>query len=344
MNKLMYNMILLILTCYCIACSKSADDVENVSQTDSTIRVPAEWETQEATWVQWGFDYEDEELKAFANFINIIKQYQPVHIVFNTIIEEDYKEEQIAKLAARNIKEDDPNIIFHHWPINFSWMRDNGPIYVTDGEKTWAQNWTFNAWGGGFGDFLSEDDNRIPVRIADYLGIEVENRLDYVLERGNLESNGDGILMLNWDCQLHRNPTLRTKEAHETILKETMGATKVIWAEGYYEDDGTIGHIDGMARFISKNEVVVTIETTLEDTIARVCTEAGFTVHRYPGSVNWLIGNGFVVTIAKENERERLRPLLKSYFPNRTIYFIEGESIEQHGGGIHCVTNDQPRF
>lgn len=339
-----------------IACS---DDNALIQEPETeletpAIRVPAEWEPHAATWVQWADDYEVDVLIAFANFIKVVQQYEPVHLVLN----EKFKEyEAETKQILKNNGVADENINYHSMPIDNSWMRDNGPIYVTDGTKTWIQNWKFNGWGGGFegeqwgyeaGSTPYTDDNLIPAKVAEYLGIEVADHLDYVLEKGNIEVNGKGVLVINWDCQAHRNPGL-TKEQHEEILKKNLGATKIIWAYGYHKEDGTIGHIDGFARFISENEIVIADffnepNWDREDNLAKACKAEGIKVYRYDGSLNWLVGNGFVVAMGEKGYNDKLKAELEQFFPDRDIYMIDAEAIGKQGGGIHCVTNDQPAF
>ena len=47
-----------------------------------TRRVPAEWEPQEAIWLQWPGPYEKAHEAAFAAMANIIAGYQTLHILY----------------------------------------------------------------------------------------------------------------------------------------------------------------------------------------------------------------------------------------------------------------------
>ena len=94
--------------------------------------------------------------------------------------------------------------------------------------------------------------------------------------------------------------------------------------EGFAEGELTRGHIDGFARFINENTVVVSQCTnssqcqsgdgdagTLYDNAAAVIEAAGLNVIRDPilgkvrhgdaifdaNDLNWLVGNGFVITV-----------------------------------------------
>ncbi|MCP4216104.1 MAG: agmatine deiminase family protein [bacterium] len=302
-------------------------------------RVPAEWETHAATWMQWPGQWEVNMRPAFADIINVVQDYEPLHLLTGS---ESEKNQARQFLAGRGVSE--TNITWHIIAVDNSWMRDNGPIYVTDGTETWIQNWKFDAWGGNFGtEVRFENDNRVPAKVGEYLGITVEDRQDYVMEKGNLEFNGDNILVVNWDCQDDRNPG-KTEAQHETILTEAFGVTRIIWAYGHDSQDGTTGHIDGTARFIDSDTIVVVDYGEATDrNLAAACEAAGLEVLRYPGDPNWLVGNGFVAGMGDGTANDdALKARIEIFFPNRDVYMIDARTIAESGGGIHCVTNDQP--
>lgn len=306
----------------------------------ATPRVPAEWEPQAAVWMQWPGRYEKALRPAFADIIRAIQKHETVHLLTSTD-----KEEQAAMdfLTKRGVTT--ANITWHRIPVDNAWMRDNGPIYVTDGEKVWIQNWAFTGWDGTTGADYRQD-NKVPNHVASLLGMDVEDLTDYVLEKGNLEVNGAGIAMLNWDCQDQRNPGL-SKADHERILKEALGLTEIIWSYGHHPDDLTTGHIDGSARFI--NATTVAIAETEDQTELRLAEDlqaAGFNVEWYPGDVNWLVGDGYIVAMSELDTAAdlELKQHLQRYFPGRQVHLVDAWSIADGGGGIHCVTNDQPEL
>jgi len=333
--KLQFNTGILTLT------SLTETSQNATTNTSSTARrVPAEWETHAATWMQWPNIYEQNMRSAFANIIDVIQDYEPVHLLTSS---------QAEKLEAQQFLSQygipDNNITWHITSIDNAWMRDNGPIYVSDGSKTWIQNWKFDAWGGNFGaDVGYSKDNLVPNAVAEYLGVKSEIYPDYVLEKGNLEFNGAGVLVLNWDCQDDRNPGL-SKAQHEAILKKALGVTTIIWAYGHQAGEGTTGHIDGTARFINQNTLAITDSGTKTETDLAIAAEkAGLQVVWYPGDANWLVGNGFLVAASDGDASydAELKSLLQSWFPEHDIYLVDVKEISNAGGGIHCVTNDQP--
>ncbi len=305
------------------------------------LRVPAEWEPHEATWMQWPGMYEADMRQAFADIIDVIQAYEPVHIIAGSRSEKNQAQKFLGKRKVPLT-----NITWHVRNKNNAWLRDNGPVYVTDGNDTWIQNWGFDGWGGNFGSEVEyKEDNRIPVFIGQYLGLAVQDRSGYVMEKGNLEFNGSGTLLVNWDCQDDRNPGMSEAE-HEALLKEAFGVTRIIWAYGHHPDDGTTGHIDGAARFIDEHTVVITDtgDPTENDLIAD-CKAAGLKVILYPGDPNWLVGNGFVAAMGDGSAHDKvLKSMVESFFPDRDVHMIDARSISDSGGGIHCVTNDQPKM
>lgn len=333
---------------------------------DSTRRVPAEWEPQEAVWMQWPGPYEKSYEKAFARIASVISGYETLHIL--------HSGPSILESAKRVITReggnpDHPNIAWHAVASDSAWMRDNGPVWVIDNGTLLIQDWTFDAWGGAFGSQIPYAlDDRIPIEVARIAGLPHES-VAIVHERGNLEFNGRDTVMLNWSVigDPRRNADY-TREKAEADLKAHFGVSKVVFIEGVPDGDLTNGHIDGIARFIDHDTVVVARctdnagcpATTSEvfENAAETIAAAGLTVIRDPvdtavvhrgmtfrtNYMNWLVGNGFVITtgFGHTEADEAARQRLETYFPGRDVYVIEMLDSWAAGGGVHCHTNDQP--
>lgn len=308
--------------------------------TSQERRVPAEWEPHAATWMQWPGFWEASLRPAFAAIIDVVQDYEPVHLLTSTGPQRDAAR---AFLLSRGVP--DVNITWHIVPVDSAWMRDNGPVYVVEGGQARVQNWRFDAWGGNFGsDVPFDNDDSVPVAVAAILDLPVENRQGYVLERGNLELNGAGTLVLGWDCQDDRNPGM-TRAEHEAVLADALGVTTIIWANGHHPLDLTTGHIDGVARFVDHDTIAIADGGSATATdLAAECAAAGLEVVWYPGDPNWLVGNGFVAAMSSGQPitDQNLRAQLATLFPGRDVFMIDGRALAAAGGGIHCVTNDQP--
>src|SRR6185369_11038055 len=89
-----------------------------------------------------------------------------------------------------------------------------------------------------------------------------------VLEGGGIETNGDGLLLVTdeWlltDVQV-RNPGLGRGD-YEAEFAKWLGTRHTIWlGEGVIGDD-THGHIDDIARFVSRDTIVVAVEADPAD-------------------------------------------------------------------------------
>lgn len=332
-------------------------------------RVPAEWEPQEAIWLQWPGEWEKTYEEAFAAFSCIIIQYEKLHVLYQS--PQVLRQARTALLKA-GCNPDHDLITWHDIPNDSAWMRDNGPVFVEDGGEIRVQNWQFDAWGGRFGsDVPYELDNLVPRRVAASLDMPLDE-VRIVHERGNLEFNGMDTVILNWSTlgDAARNPEYTRTQA-EADLKHWFGVSQVVFIEGVPEGDRTNGHIDGIARFIAADTVVVgqcTLASvckpgdgktgSLLDRAAEVISDAGFTVIREPmegiaevegqqfdtNYMNWLVGNGFVITTGYGDERldSEAKIRLQNYFPGRDVHVLPMLKSWAAGGGVHCHTNDQP--
>jgi agmatine deiminase len=331
-------------------------------------RVPAEWEPQQALWLQWPGRFEKDYEPAYAEITNVVVQYQPVKILHDT---NSIRTQARAAIGAAGGNPDHPNITYLPIANDNAWMRDNGPVYVVQDGQLRIQDWEFDAWGGAFGSFPYADDDDVPIAVGSLLGMPVDS-VPIVHERGNLEFNGLDTVMLNWNVigNPNRGNGYANKAQAEADLNSWFGVTKVVWADGPISGDLTAGHIDGIARFIDADTAVVANCTTaghcqpgdsddqVFDATAASLAAAGFEVIRmdfeaeiaYRGYtfdadyMNWGVGNGWVILVGFDNPAtdDAAKALLESWYPGRDVYVIEMLDSWIAGGGVHCHTNDQP--
>ncbi len=163
-------------------------------------------------------------------------------------------------------------------PVNDSWIRDFGPIFVTRGKSASASSssanipagaaltagsapplachdFHFNSWGEKYE--VRDLDDVVPQHVAKVLGLPIWVH-DFVLEGGSIEVNGRGTVLTSEQCLLNanRNPEMSRKQIVDK-LHETLGTRHVIWLPGGIEGDDTDGHIDDVARFISPDTVAI---------------------------------------------------------------------------------------
>ena len=334
----------------------------------SQKRVPAEWEPQAAIWLQWPGRYERVYEPAFAAMAEVITRYQLLHILCDS---QRICERAKAEVASAGLNSDNANLTWHMIPNDSAWMRDNGPVYVIEDNAMRIQDWSFNAWGGAFGkDIPFQKDNRVPGQVAEYLKIPIDT-VDIVHERGNLEFNGRDAVILNWSTlgDPDRNSGYTRDQARQDMA-HYFGVSKVVFIEGIPEGDLTRGHVDGIARFINVDTVVVPectasslckpggLDATVFDNAAAAISETGFKVIRDPietfveykgrkfdtDYMNWIVGNGFVIAVGFGDEKadQAARTRIENYYPGRDVHVIEMLASWHAGGGAHCHTNDQP--
>lgn len=352
----------------CVLSSLIVLGTASAALADPIRRVPAEFEPQAAVWLQWPGQFEKTYEPAYAEITNVIVQYETLHILYDS---------NAIRLDARQAitdaggNPDHVNIIWRSIANENAWMRDNGPVYVVQDGQIRIQDWEFDAWGGAFGNFPYANDNAVPVQVGSVLGMPVDY-VNIVHERGNLEFNGVDTLVLNWNVigNPNRGNGYANKPAAEVDLKLWFGVSQVIWADGPISGDDTGGHIDGIARFIDANRVVVGNCTTnghcqpgdsddqVYDGVAADLAAAGFEVIRmdfdaeitYKGNkfdsdyMNWGVGNGWVILVGFANPTtdNAAKAQLEAWFPGRDVHVIEMLESWIAGGGVHCHTNDQP--
>ena len=105
-------------------------------------------------------------------------------------------------------------------PADDSWMRDIGPTFVVNGDKTERRgvDWIFNGWG-----FLLDTPYSTSASVAkEVLSVEMNLRhaAPIINEGGAIHVDGEGTLLTTEDVLLKRNPEL-SKEDIEQCFKAT---------------------------------------------------------------------------------------------------------------------------
>ena len=132
---------------------------------------------------------------------------------------------------------------------NDTWARDHGFITLQTNMGHLLLDFQFNGWGRKF---PAELDNQIcrSMMELEVLNGQYEDHLDFVLEGGSIESDGQGTILTTSQCLLapNRNQPL-TKDEIEERLKRYLRAERILWLDhGYLAGDDTDSHIDTLAR------------------------------------------------------------------------------------------------
>jgi agmatine deiminase len=328
-------------------------------------RMPAEWAEHEYCLMSWPSNmnlwgkYYDEICREYARVANTIAAFEPVLMVANP-----GSSEQVKRLCDNSVR-------VVEFPLNDSWIRDNGPIIVQDeaGQRL-GLHFRFNAWGEKFPPF--DKDAALPEPLLEYLGIP-RRVSPMILEGGAIAVDGEGTLITTEQCLLNknRNPSW-TKEQIEAELKIQLGIDKVIWLPyGHYFDAHTDGHVDGILAYLRPGVVLVQTQNNpnhpdyerlgknLE--LLRNTTDAKgrrleiIELPIYPefeidGThdaicyANLYIANGGVIvpTGGIEEDHEALR-LIGAAMPGYEVVGVPARLIAYGGGGPHCITQQVPK-
>jgi agmatine deiminase len=255
--------------------------------------------------------------------------------------------------------------------LDDSWARDFGPTFLKNGQgRLSGVQWIFNAWGQKYHPYTN--DMTFARRVLEMIGAGVY-QAPLTCEGGALHADGEGTLITTEQCLLHpnRNPG-RTKAEVEDVLKTYLGARKVIWLGSGFSDMETDGHIDNIACFVGPGRVILGMPSAkshpdyaaVQDAKARLkaaCDAEGRALEIIPlpqpkkqrqgwfgrplqmSYVNFYLANGAVVMPAfGDAHDEGARLILGQCFPGRDIMQIEALDIVQGGGGIHCITQQEP--
>ncbi len=326
------------------------------------FRMPAEWEPHARCWMAWPCfealwgEHLAETQRGFAEVARTIARFEPVTMLAP----------EEATRAATELCGDRVEILACE--LDDSWMRDIGPNFVTRGDDLAASVFHFNAWGGKYPCYRK--DAAIGHRVAESLGIQTFSS-PITMEGGGINVDGEGTILTTEQCILNenRNPGITKAEA-ERHLCEALGGEKVIWLAGDPLDDETDGHVDGLACFVRPGVVMVVhdpdpgselhamlqknldaLESAtdaagrkLEIHLIGEAAEADAKGDRFCSSyINFYIANGGVVIPSYGIPADdRARDIIQACFPDREVAQVDVNAIAYGGGGIHCITQQQP--
>jgi agmatine deiminase len=257
--------------------------------TDS-LRMPAEWEPHEATWLAWPHYRDDWPGKfepipwVYAEIIRHLARRERVEL----IVTDATSEKRARKILDRANALSD-TIHFHRWPTNRVWTRDSGCTFVTrpsfaqpdsrgrlsprvsgpDDSELVAVKWRFNAWAKYSNYEYDEKIGTLMAEAANAREVQpVVSKHRVVLEGGSIDVNGRGTLLTTEECLLskvqQRNPKMKRKD-YEKVFADYLGIKNVIWLGSGITGDDTHGHVDDITRFVSPDTVVTAVETNPDD-------------------------------------------------------------------------------
>ena len=336
--------------------------VTDQNPADFGFYMPGEYEPHSCCWMAWPcreglWANDSATAKEYADVANTIARFEPVMMLAPP--------DRVA--AARALLCDNVTVI--EMSIDDSWCRDSGPNFlVNDKGELAGSKWKFNAWGNKYDPY--DQDALMGSRILERVGVR-EFTSPMVAEGGAITVDGEGTVITTESCLLNRNRNPGWSRAEiEAELCRTLGVEKVIWLPGDVEETETDGHVDGVAAFVEPGHVLVEINTDRTDPHYSVGQEnlnalkgqidargrkleiefieegpyhPGLWNEGCSSYVNSYLANSAVIVPGYGYERDAAAvETYQRLYPDRNIVQVYIGHIALGGGGVHCITQQQP--
>jgi len=258
-------------------------------KTDPTLfYLPAEWEEQEAVWLGWDGNWEEDDTLHII-ISNVIKALQEeVHVVL-WVSNDSLQEAAVKFLADNHVPTERVEIIQIPGKTLF-WSRDVAPVFVINqtGDRmaidfNHTGYFRYKKWYDKVGldsAFKAKliDNNILMLKGDSLMSVAKQETIKkswMYIEGGAIEVNGKGTLLTTesfvFNSISEAMADTLTKKHFEIEFKRLLGVKNVIWLhEGLAEDDarttfydhkfmvtGTGGHVDEFARFANANTILL---------------------------------------------------------------------------------------
>lgn len=314
------------------------------------------WPHEETDWKPWLADI----TATYVEFANAITRHQPLLIICKN---KKHKTEIQKQLNLNSYP-----VYFIDVPYNDTWCRDYAPIATNEA----LLDFRFNGWGEKY---EAQDDDRINAALHQQ-GVFTSplKRLEFQLEGGSVDCNGEGLLLTTEACLLSgtRNKGA-SKSDIEEILRQTLDCKKILWlTQGKLMGDDTDSHIDNLARFVDNNTIVYAASfssddihheplTAMEEELRAINNDNKLdltllpipipepqqdpnTGSQLPGSyINFVLVNDAVIvpTFGVAQDKFALNTFA-SLFPTREVIPLTGNHLIKQFGGPHCASMQFP--
>jgi len=340
------------------------------------FRMPAEWAPHQGTFLGWPHELTDWPGK-FAPipwaFADIVRHLARVECVF--LLVENAAAQSAVKSILNKSHVNIDRVQFLLVPTDRGWMRDSGPLCVTNKTGNVAFNhFIFNGWAK-YPNHKKDAQavSRANKKLRRKIILPTHNGRRVVLEGGSIDVNGLGTLLTTEECLQskiqERNPGF-TKRDYEQVFRNYLGVSNVLWLKNGIAGDDTHGHVDDLARFVDPSTVVTIVEENKSDANYSALQEnltllqsmkdqdgkplrvetlpmpapVFFNKQRLPASyANFYIANKLVLVpvFNDPNDRVALNTLHK-LLPGREIVPIYSRDLVLGLGTIHCMTQQLP--
>ncbi|HEV7490336.1 MAG TPA: agmatine deiminase family protein [Rhodanobacteraceae bacterium] len=334
------------------------------------FRLPAEWDPQAGVIIAWPHEATDwsprlaEIENAYAALAGAIARFENLVVCVADVA---LREHVARKLAVAGAPAE--RVRFVQAEYDDTWLRDSGPITLTDGAGFRLLDFRFTGWGGKFD---ADRDDRLIETLVDrgLFRTSARKRIDWALEGGAIESDGRGTILTTWRCLHQRHPSM-SREEMTRLLEDSFDADRVLWLDhGYLEGDDTDAHIDTLARFAPDDAIVHQACNDMADphfdqlarmreelTALRTKDDRPYRLHALPwpraiteegrrlaaSYANYLIVNGAVLVPAYGDPADQeAAAVIAAAHPQREIVPIDARPLIWQNGSVHCLTMQVP--
>ncbi|WP_396617280.1 agmatine/peptidylarginine deiminase [Lysobacter soli] len=344
---------------------------QNTRAQSTHARFPAEWEPQSAVLIAWpnaDTDWADRLGEVEETYIALVAAITRFQDAIVCVADEDVEAYARARLSSARV--DMAKVRFIEAPYDDTWLRDSGPITLRDGDGFQLLDFRFTGWGGKFD--ASQDDLLVErLTEAGIFSNSARQSIDFALEGGAIDTDGDGTLLTTWQCLHERHPDA-SREELTTRLADWLEQDRVLWLDhGYLEGDDTDAHVDTLARFAPGDAIVFQAcddesdshyaeLKAMGDEIAALRTKDGKPYRLFPlpwaqpilddgrrlaaSYANFLIVNGAVLMPAYGDDADaKAQAVLAEAFPGREIVPVPCRSLIWQNGSLHCITMQLPQ-
>ncbi|MFV2056166.1 MAG: agmatine deiminase family protein [Thiohalomonadales bacterium] len=329
------------------------------------VRLLAEWENQQGVLLTWPHEFcswRDSMSEIWHCYEEItwqITRFEAVHILcYNQALRNKIQ----TRLFHLGIPEQ--RLQFHIIVSNDTWIRDYGPLRIKKHDTDHLIKFRFNGWGGKYSSKFDDRVTNTLFKRSPFVSMP-QQIVNFVLEGGSIDSNGQGCLLTTTSCLLNanRNPTYN-KFLIEAQLKHDLGIQQVIWLEvDSLPNDDTDGHIDTLARFCNPTTIIYNdcrnqdthckpLGRQLQDALAALqCSSSSSAMQlitcplptaakALPASyVNFLIINHAVLVPTYQDPLDiGVLSLFAQLFPDREVIGIDCMPLIKQYGSLHCAT------
>ncbi|HET7300957.1 MAG TPA: agmatine deiminase family protein [Oleiagrimonas sp.] len=335
------------------------------------LRLPAEWEPQAAILMAWphaGTDWASRLTRVERTctaMARAITHFEPLIICVA-----DAALDQRVRFLLDHADVDMARVRLVELPYDDTWLRDSGPITLCDVRgPARLLDFRFTGWGGKFE--ASQDDALVAALSRQGLfGASERQRVDWALEGGAIESDGEGTILTTWRCLHQRHPDM-SREAITTFLRDKLAADRVLWLDhGYLQGDDTDAHVDTLARFAPDHAIVHQAcddpadphfdeLARMAEELAALRTASGqpYTLHPLPwpqpimdegrrlaaSYANYLIVNNAVLMPSYDDPADAAAAkIIGTAYPGREVVQVPCLPLIWQNGSLHCMTMQLP--